>query len=64
MLDRAAKVFDDTLADTLKVVIPNSAVLATINIVTLKEWAEFGLILLSAAYTVWQWRRVARRDKQ
>ena len=64
MIERAEEIFSQSAADTLKVVVPNGCVLATINVVTLKGWAELGLIMLSAAYTIWQWRRAARRDKQ
>lgn len=48
---------DGRWEDTLKVWLPNGAVLAVANAASLKEWASLGLLILSIAYTVWRWRR-------
>lgn len=41
----------------LSVVGPNATVLAAVNVISLKEWAQLALIVLSILYTLWRWRR-------
>jgi len=54
---------NERLSDTLKVIVPNTAVVATVNLIDCKTLAEMGLILLSAAYTIWRWRKDARNER-
>jgi hypothetical protein len=61
VIERAAEFFDERMRDTLRIAIPNGAALAIVNISVLKEWASLGLILLTAAYTIWRWRAEIRR---
>ena len=62
MIERAETFCEAAAGDILKVVIPNGAVVAAVNVFELKEWLSVGLILLTAAYTIWQWRRASRKD--
>ena len=57
MLHNAGQLMDERLQDTLRVLIPNGAVIAAVNVMTFRGWAELGLICISIAYTVWRWRR-------
>jgi len=54
---------NERLSDTLKVIVPNGAVVASVNLLELKGFAELGLMALSAAYTIWRWRRDAKRKR-
>lgn len=56
-MDTIGKFFSAKICDTLKVLVPNSTVIAVINLADFKTIAELGLIGLSAAYTIWRWRR-------
>ena len=51
------QIFDGKVEDTLKVLIPNGAVLATVNLMTIKSWLEVSLLAFSIAHTLWRWRR-------
>jgi hypothetical protein len=53
----AAQILDERLGDTLKVWLPNSAVLAVVNVMDVKGCLELALITLSIIYTLWRWRR-------
>ena len=52
MLHNAGQLMDERLQDTLRVLIPNGAVIAAVNVMTFRGWAELGLICISIAYTV------------
>jgi hypothetical protein len=41
----------------LSVWIPTGAVLALVNALSLKDWLQVGLLVLTGAYTIWRWRR-------
>jgi hypothetical protein len=47
----------DRVKAILAVNLPNGIVLATLRLVDVKTLAELGLVALSAAYTIWRWRR-------
>lgn len=51
---------DDRVRDTLSVNGANLATILFVHLVEVKLFAELGLILLSAAYTIWRWRREAK----
>lgn len=51
---------DERVRGTASVLTVNGCTLGFINLVDLTKLAELGLILLSAAYTIWRWRREAR----
>jgi len=64
MLNAATHLIDERLFDTLRVAVPNTVVVAVLHLADLKTLAELGLILLTAAYTVWRWRRDAKKHSQ
>jgi hypothetical protein len=53
----AGQVVDERLGDILKVWLPNGAVLAAVNLMTIKGCLELALITVSIVYTLWRWRR-------
>lgn len=53
---------DDRIRDTVCVNGANLATIAFVHLVEVKVFAELGLILLSAAYTIWRWRREAKNQ--
>lgn len=53
----AEQVFDARVGDTLRVWLPNGAVLAVVNAADIKLWLELTLIIVSLIYTLWRWRR-------
>ena len=57
MVDRLTSLFDGRLADTLKVVLPNSVVLAMVNLASLNQIAQLAAVGLTISYTIWRWRR-------
>ena len=63
MLERAEIVFEGRMADTLKVVLPNGAILAAVNLVQIDHLLTCASLLLSIAYTLWRWKKGAPRDK-
>lgn len=52
---------DSRFMACLSVLVPNSTILAVVNVVALKAWAQLGLIILSIAYTVWRWRKESQK---
>ena len=57
MLAGLKVLLDERGRDCLLVILPNGATLALVNVISLKNWAELFLILLSIAYTLWRWNR-------
>jgi hypothetical protein len=47
----------------LAVNLPNGVLLGMLHLVDVKTVAELGLVALSAAYTVWRWRRDIKKDQ-
>lgn len=47
----------------LAVNLPNGIVLGVIHLVDVKTFAELALVALSAAYTIWRWRRDIKKDQ-
>lgn len=65
MLDRAAHDLSAKLADSLKVIVPNSTVITVANIVApsqLLTYLSIASVLLTMAYTAWRWRRDSKKD--
>lgn len=59
-LNVSAAADDTRLRDTLRVSLANGGTIIFVHLVELKLLAELGLILLSAAYTIWRWRKEAK----
>jgi hypothetical protein len=49
------------LSEILKVWGTNVTVLGFVSLSDLKTWLEVGLVLLSVAFTLWRWRREAKK---
>ena len=63
-LNVSAAVDDGRLRDILRVSLSNGGTIVFVHLVELKLLAELGLILLSAAYTIWRWRKdIQKGDK-
>ena len=63
-LNVSAAVDDRRLRDILRVSLSNGSAIVFVHLVELKLLAELGLILLSAAYTIWRWRKdIQKGDK-
>ena len=54
---------DERVRDTAKVASANFGTMAFAHLLELRVWAELGLIALTAAYTIWKWRREAKGEK-
>jgi hypothetical protein len=50
-------ILDDRWRDTLRVVLPNSAALAAVNLVSVGSAVQLCVGLVTISYTVWRWRR-------
>lgn len=57
MVERVRQAVDGRAGDCLSVIVPNATVLGIVNAVSLKTWAELGLIGVTILYTIWRWRR-------
>jgi len=53
----------ERLRDVVEVWAPNGLVLAFVNLVSIKTCFEIVLISVSIGYTVWRWRRDARKEE-
>lgn len=51
------------ISDTAQVVGPNVGMLAFINLSRVNEVGQAVLVGLTIAYTVWRWRRDAKKDR-
>jgi hypothetical protein len=51
------------MRDTLQTVVPTGACLAFVNLVGLEVILQILLILTTIAYTIWRWRRDARKAR-
>ena len=50
-------ILNDKVGETIRLWLVNGAILATVNLVTIKDFLSIGLLSVSICYTVWQWRR-------
>jgi hypothetical protein len=51
------------VADMGLVVGTNGGVLGFVSVMTLQAWANLTLVLISIAFTIWRWFRVAKKTK-
>jgi hypothetical protein len=54
---------NERMKDILSVCVPSGTVLAVVNIANLKDALSCVLIGTTIGYTVWKWRRDARKGK-
>ena len=53
--------FSGRVGDTCKVVLPNGVVLAAVNLARLNLIFQLVAVSLTILYTIWRWRRDARK---
>lgn len=63
MIERTKQLADERMGDILRVILPNGGVLAMVHLVDLATLGQLLLITVSIGYTLWRWRRDARKDR-